>query len=385
MKRILIGLLLCFVSVFGWSAEIIRYVDPDSAAGGDGTTWALAYDSLFDWEAAEDGNTLDGDWMHVYVRASGGTADTSRCWLLGWTQVDSADYILIEAAAGDEALKTGWDATRYRLEVTDNDCFLVQADYVRFKGLQVRIIYSSVASKICVSINTVGTSDIRVDSCRLRGDMDVSAGSNGLKVNDVDATVTMYNTIVYNHDYRGVLITNAANVYIYNSIIYNCVVFGIDRITSGIVTVKNCAVFVTGNDFNGTITADYCATDDNDQGGNNVAESGGGTYWPNDFEGADTGDFTLLTGSNLKHAGANNPSSGIYTTDMEGNPYNIGADGFAYSLGVDEYVSSAQVTRSGIVIRLLASMWFTEMLRMWLVLLLYSLLGWTIRRLHNGK
>ena len=53
-------------------AEVIRYVDTDIVGGdADGTSWANAYSSLTIWEAAEQTDLpTDGDWHHVFVRAS---------------------------------------------------------------------------------------------------------------------------------------------------------------------------------------------------------------------------------------------------------------------------------------------------------------------------
>jgi hypothetical protein len=95
-------------------AEIIRYIDPDATGAGDGTSWADAYVSMFAFDAAEETDLVTADnWMHVYCRASSGTADALATTITGWT-TDDTHYILFEAAEGDQALITGISETRYR-------------------------------------------------------------------------------------------------------------------------------------------------------------------------------------------------------------------------------------------------------------------------------
>ena len=81
------------------------------------------------------------------------------------------------------------------------------------------------------------------------------------------------------------------------------------------------------------MTIDACASDDGD-GTNPVAPSG--SDWTNEFVDPANGDFTLLNSGNLYHGGSTAPDSSLYTTDIEGDAYNVAA----YSIGVDEYVAA---------------------------------------------
>jgi len=309
---------------------VTKIIDPDDDTGTD-------YTSLDAWEDATGGIaggdlTADGGYIaRATCRASSGTVDTARIWINGWTTGETT-YILIEAIDGDEAVKTGWDTARYRLESTDDDAIILNEEYVRIHGLQLRYIYSSTGNKYVINISGVGTSDIRISNCRLLGDTDASGNSRAVTINDADATVYIYNNIIYDHDSSGINISNCTNTYVYNNVIYNCAWAGIDR-TAGTVTAKNNAIFTTGNDFAGDITEDYNATDDDDGGGEHSFTP---ISWAAEFESYATGDFTLLPDGELYRAGADNPSGGIYTIDIEGDAYNSGA----YSIGVDEPVAA---------------------------------------------
>ncbi len=314
-------------------AEITKDID----TGGLGD-----YASLNVWESTEQQDLTDGggDWMHATNRASGDAADTIATTINGWILAEF-NYILIDAAAGEEALKTGWSDTRCRLATIDANPTLTIADnYVRLKRLQIKNSGLTV-DRTAVLISFTETADIRIDSCRIVGDpADSGTGLKLIHINDSDATMNIYNSILAfaadpaDGNSRGVEVQDAAAVNIYNCVLNNCY-FGVLR-SAGTVTVKNSAVFQHTDDFSGTITADYNASDDND-GTNNVAESGGGADWPDDFVDAAVGDVTLKATSNLKWAGTPDPGSGLFSTDMEGDAYEDPP-----SLGVDEIVAGGE-------------------------------------------
>jgi len=323
-------------------AEVVRYVDPDAVANGnDGTTWAKAYLSLAAWEAAEGTDLVTaGNWHHVYCRSSGGTADITEVEIVGWT-TGVNNYVLIEAASGDEAIKTGWDATRYRLSVTDptTGCIVISEEYIRLKGLQIEVLYTAQALRYAIYSLGVGASNLlQIYNCRIRGDANASSTAEAIRFLDGNHNVQIWNCIFENLSGRG-LIIGGTNVEVYNTIIYNCGSDGIYGYSAGNWIIKNCVVFKNTDDFNdqtsGTWAISYCASDDNDTTDEtNIAESGGGVDWSSDFVDAANGDFTLLVGSNLVGAGTVDPGSGLFSDDIEGD-----ARGVAWDLGVDEYVA----------------------------------------------
>jgi len=128
-------------------AEILRYVDPNSTAGGDGTTNALtgashAYVSLNAWEAATQQDLTDGGGDTARVVCSsddaGSThaADTTAVVIDGWTD-NATCFITIESASSHGGL---WNDSIYRLApVIANAGSAIKnlEHYTRVIGLQV--------------------------------------------------------------------------------------------------------------------------------------------------------------------------------------------------------------------------------------------------------
>jgi len=343
MKKIIFILLF---PVLCYSATITRYIDPDVVGGlGNGTSWANAYSSMNAWEAAEQTDLVSDTNIHiVYCRASSGTADATSTTINGWT-TGASNYILIEAADGDQAVKTGIDANRYRLAVTDGTCLFIYEDYVRINKLQIQPLFSATSTYYGTDIaNQTTNNDIRISNCYY----DANGGTRyGIRIWDADANLKIWNTI-FTVGNRGFLVgLSGADVEMYNSIVYGSAADGVEYQAGTTGVLKNNAIFNNNDDIDnaGTVTIDYVASDDGD-GTNAVAASGGN--WANEYNNVAGGDYTLLNGGNCYQGGADNPSSGLYTTDMEGDSYNGGA----YSIGVDEYVvAPSGVNRKGQLIK----------------------------------
>ncbi len=317
-------------------AEVVRYVNTASS-GGDGTTNAesgaqAAYASLNAWEAAEQTDLVsDGNWMHVYCSTGSGTAaDTTAVTVYGWT-TDATHYILIEAADGDQAVKSGVSATRYRLDVSSDTALKIYEHYVRVDGLQIR---TTAATRHAVLLETIFTSsnDVRFSNSRIYG-----ATYNCFRVGGSALNMTIWNCIVESGGLDGIRNdTSGGNVDVYNSVFYACGdALQYDSGTTG--TIKNVASFGNADDFDinagATVTIDYCASDDGD-GTNSVAALDGD--WDKEYVDPASGDFTPVAGGNTNDGGVNDPGSGLYSAGMDGVSYVTDS----WSIGVVQYVAA---------------------------------------------
>jgi hypothetical protein len=308
-------------------AEVVRYVDPDASGAGDGTSWTDAYTSLAAWNSAEATDLVSaGNTHHVYCRSSAGTADTTALTVSGWT-VDADNYVIIEAASGDEVLKTGWDAARYRLSV-GGKAVSVQNNYTQFLGLQIE---NTTTAGAAVSIDAGSMQDILFDGCRIRG----GGGSTGTAYGIYAANWTDVGAIIQNCIFSNFSTDSfwGYGVFIYVGSVAHTVVADCGRgiaSAGGTVTVTNCASFSNTDDFYGSPTIDHCASDDGD-GSNAVAPDGGD--WDNEYNDSGNGDFTLLNSGNCYHGGVT--GTGV-ATDIDGDAW----DASTPSIGVDEYVAA---------------------------------------------
>lgn len=293
-------------------ALVTRYVDRDVSGGaGDGTSWADAYTTLSAWEAAEQTNLpTDTDDHECWVRASSGTADTVQCTINGWVSVPSF-YLQIAAADGDQAIPDNWDTNRWRLDVAAGEGIYNVNGHVIYKGLQIE------ASNDCLD-SAIAYSHIIVDSCRLQNAaygiyMSRSGNNVGIKC---------WNTIFDTISNDGAYCRNnvgGETFSFFNCVFYNCSSQGVQAV-AGPNTIKNCLFSDCADDIAGTITVDYNIADDSDARGANGAAPAS-SNWALELTARATGDFSLVSGGNAEEGGDDDPSSGLYSVDMEGTAY----------------------------------------------------------------
>jgi len=218
---------------------------------------------------------------------------------------------------------------------TDDVMLRINEDYVRVIDIQLQVTTSSANSRLGFQVDNVGTTDIRFDSCLVKGICSGTGAAYGFQINDSTATVKIYNCIVYNFvsgsdtHFIGINVANASNCYIYNCTIYGNY-YGIKRVL-GTVTTTNCAIGNNTDDIDGTVTADYNCDDDND-GTNNQSPSGGD--WDNEFTTPGT-DFSLESAGNCVGNGTDDPGGGLYSDDIAGN-----ARSTTWDIGAFEYVGA---------------------------------------------
>lgn len=295
--------------------------------GTENTSIDDAVENFDTWSGGKDLVAANEQW-NIACYANGITADETAVSITGWT-TDVDSYIKIFSGSDNEASKSGWDNTRYHLEVTDEHALRIRENYVRVSGLQISAVYSSVTDRSGILIDSIsaGGSEININSCRIKATPGSTERYNTLMIGDSDANVNLYNSIVT--DGRGPIRNGAGTLNVYNTTLYGGSSWGVLLASGSISTFKNCAVFNTPNDFSiaGTATIDYVASDDGD-GTNPISPLGGD--WNNEFTDPGNGDFTLLTAGNLVDAGVYDPGSGLFNNDIDGETrsglWDIGAD-----------------------------------------------------------
>lgn len=287
---------------------------------------------------------------------AGASADTSACTISGYTT--SADYYINIYAAngGTQSLSNNrhvglWSTDYYILDggTTGSATFECYGNYVNFTGLQVAKGVQSYRRGFL--IRGTGTLGITIDSCLIRGPG--SSGSTdqigiGLATaSPTGGTITVRNCIVY--DWRGASSAcgieareaSGVTISIYNTTVFGCY-SGVRRETCTI-NATNCAVFNNTDDFNGTITVTYCASDDAD-GTNAVDLADTAASWNAQFADYDATnpDVSLIADSDLIGAGISHSSdSNVPEVDI------VGTTRSSWDIGAFEYVSAVTATYSG--------------------------------------
>ena len=362
---------------------VTRYVDPNSAPGGDGTTNALsgancAYQSLFAWEAARQRNLTTADEIERVICSSddaGSThaADTTAVNITGWT-CDATRYIEIVGATPPGAK---WNDNIYRLVVTAgaNSTYgiTVGEDYVRLVGLQAKVVAGTYTG--CEVVKPSSSTGFSVRRCLLILD----TNSSGY----ICDTVLASGPSVFENCL--LIVIGGASATTWRGLVMrisgdaarNCTLIGKGTgtttrgywsYTSGYATVTNCIVrgfadgfystaFNSASDYNSSnISGDAPNTGGS---GNNNAQSpwySGATADSAIFVDATNNDYHLL--SDAIFIGVGVDLSGSFSDDIDG----VTRTG-TWDIGADEYVAAggstynealtlafaADLTRSGIL------------------------------------
>ena len=317
-------------------ANIIRYVNTNSTAGGDGTTNATsgvnrAYAGLGEWEAAEQTDLVAaGDTAEVIC--SGG-ADTSSITLSGWTTGVSND-ILIHATTDKH--NGVFDSGKYFFEGDSIATrFIISQGYVRIEDLQFTRptpASSSAARQVIKWTSSVGTQHVRrnifkFDSNVIAGV--ISAFAFDSSTPDYVITDNIFDNRLASGGTNNICMTGvggSADVLIYNNTFINWPL-AINSKTNYIVKnniFQDCAADITG-----TLNAsnDYNLTDNGSIAGANSVASSTLT-----FENKAAFNFALVAGDTSAigagigpSADANVPLSDIIGTARAGATTDIGA------------------------------------------------------------
>ena len=316
-------------------AEVVRYVDPDAPGPThDGTSWNDAYLSLSAWEANEQTDLVsDGNWMHVYCRASSGTADTTAIDIDGWT-TGASNYIKIEAASTDRA-GTTWSTSDYRYSITDAPAMMVREDYIWFDGLQIEMTGLSAGRYFFQ--NVVRSSGwIKISNCVLKGDGSAYRHQLYTESTGTFTDIIMWNTLMYNwgSESSAYFLVKAGAT----ATLYNCTFIGNGatytyRNDGGTLTMNNCyGGGAATADYFGTITKTTCAASDTSADIDNIAINTT-NFTDVTIDGGE--DWSLPAGSGLIGVGTDDVYADA-ATDINGETRTS-----TWDAGADEYVAAA--------------------------------------------
>jgi hypothetical protein len=309
-----------------------RYVDPDATGTGTGLSWANAWTSL---SAAEANNrdcvTNDEQWT-IYCRSSAGTADTTAVNWNGWT-TDATRYVEI---AGDFS-GTAWDATKYRLQVTDSTVLILTNPYIRVRGIQIATVSPTASGRHGIQISGTG---IQISKVMVKGHASGTHNQRGIYPNTT-GDVKIWNSIIYN--FAG--ISSSGPIYMTGGgtiTVYSSSWFGGETgfwNASGTAVAKNCygggSSYGT-SDYYGTITKTTCASSDTSGTAGLQSIAVNTTNFTNVTSGSE--NYALPLGSALVDVGTNTSGDAAplnFTDDING-----AARGATWDIGADEYVAA---------------------------------------------
>lgn len=318
-------------------ALVTTYIDPDATGDGNGTTFEHAYTTISAWDAAEENDLVTATDQHLAnIRSSGGTADTTGFDIDNWTTNATFD-ITLDQHSNDPHGSSGVINTSAWRHVATNTALRFE-EYLTVVGLQFDETRSTgnFAGMLYVPDATV---TVHLDKCIAHMTVTHSPTGGMMVIQNGSTSAALYitNTIALhtgaaNSVGRGVSGGSGGTTFVYNCTIYNCDNAGV-RSDATSVSAKNNAVFSNADDFSGGFVAlDYNASDDGD-GTNSVSPSN----WATVFEDFPNYDFSLkVTDTELIGAGVDDPGSGLYSDDINGE-----ARTSTWDIGADEFVAPA--------------------------------------------
>ena len=312
-------------------AEDVNIVDPDMGSGYN-------YDSLFDWEAGEQADIdTPGTIAVAKCRCTGGTADTTGVTIDGWT-TSAADYIKIWTDPAESYRHTGkWTTgNKYRLEPTGAQ-LLINEDYVRIYGLQIKTSLGSANGVVRVIASYYDSSNIIIGYCYIHNT------GQGACIYGYYTTIDVYNTVAYvatNREDRAdnSVVFGSTNCYIN---LKNCTLIG-NSVENGVnSSAVSCIIDCQNVIINGAencmvggarITGNYNLTSDATAVGANSVINTTLT-----FVDAANQDYHLSATDSAAIGAGTNLYAGGWQDDIDGD--DRGGAAAAWDIGADEYVA----------------------------------------------
>lgn len=262
--------------------------------------------------------------------------DTAAVNITGYTTT-SVDRIIVRLQNG--AKNSGvWSTDYYRLVVTAASAMTLDETYIDLESLQIKCITSGAQQ---YGIKRSGAQYVTVNMVNIRNCIIVNDntadqnGAYGIYINDNqhNSCQTIDNCIIYSlaNGKVGIQESDSNSVIINNCVIYGWITDGIAQ-TVGTITVKDCLVFNNLDDYQGTITVTYSASDDSQTGTGNFQITQTASNYAALVMNAPIGDFRPTNSSSeLVGTGTN---SGV-STDIIGT---VRPQGVSYDIGAFEYI-----------------------------------------------
>ena len=323
-------------------AESVKVVDPDLGSGYD-------YDSLFDWEAAQQADIDTSNTIAVAkCRCTGGSADVTLFTIDGWTS-SATDYIKIWTDTSETYRHSGvWSDSKVRLVYSHAGLPFIKIleNYVRIDGLQISNPNTASNGQGGIWYNTADAAGkLIVTNCIIKGPPTAAGDNSGITVTvATGATAVFVNNIVYDWAFCGILDadgTSGTIFYLYNNTI-------VSNGTHGFRSFGNAsAIILYNNLIQGSSDKNYSL--DSCTAITSAANISEDTSSPNaalrsiviDFLLEASDDYHLAsTDTDAIGAGTNLYNDAVYPfqTDIDGQ--DRGGAAAAWDIGADEYVSA---------------------------------------------
>lgn len=353
------------------SATAFKLVNAVGAAASSQTSTAVTsinheYASLSAFEAGyTDANHINNSSLvsadvlaHAccYYDHDDSTLDTSAVTFAGVTMDSTRRVVVLSPVAGTESVNAQyptdgvWSSSKYALSVAGT-AITAQDIGLRLRNMQIEC---TTANDRCLIFDTAVAYVADIDESILTANSQnfayivfSSAGSG---------TINFTNCTIYDCN-KGGIRSGSNTVNVVNCTIYNCAT-GLYQ-TGGTMTATNTAVFANGsNDYRGTITATYCASDDSKAGTGNFQITQSGSDYAALVTDALNGDFSLTDNSSeLYNAGTNTgaPDDDIIGTSRpQATTTDIGAFELIVGGGEAEDVAGNLPAMSGAVTKKVA-------------------------------
>lgn len=305
-------------------------------SGGDYTSLSAAVATEGHDLTTDNGSGSPGPLIFEIGGSWSGAPDTTVVDFDGYT-TDATNYIKVTTDSANKA-GTSWSTTKYIYRISDANAFLVREDYIWIDGIQVQI-HSQTGGRVFFQNVARSSGWIRLSNCIFRGD----GGAQNLKFSSFTTglftPLVMWNCICYDWG------SNSDSYFVNDTsgqtwTCRNCTFIWPSTTTVGCrldggtaLIMDNCysGGNTAGRDYFGSPTLTTCASSDTTGDVDNIAINT--TNFTNVTGGSE--DFALPLGSGLIGVGTDDPGSGLYSDDINGETRTS-----TWDIGADEYVAA---------------------------------------------